>query len=174
MEHRNVKRTFLTLAKGLAAGMACLSLSACGFTPLYASPGVSPGMSAIAIEAPRGRAAYLLRESLDDALGHDASKPAAYRLKITVEERRFARGLRIDNVANRYELQVKVGYSLIDAQTRSVLMTGIAPVAVTYDSADAPYGGISAQQDGQKRAADEAAQQIRIDMARFFATRTAP
>jgi len=45
---------------------------------------------------------------------------------------------------------------------------------VIYDSADAPYGGITAQQDGQKRAAQEAAQQIRLDLARYFAKSPKP
>ncbi len=132
------------------------------------------GLGAIAIDVPQGRTAYLLREDLDDALGRDARQAAVYKLVVTVDERRFARGLRVDNVANRYELQLKVGYQLVNIKTGSVLTTGAVPVAVTYDSADAPYGGITAQQDGQKRAASEAAQQIRIDLARYFADQSAP
>lgn len=150
----------------LAAGIL---VSACGFVPLYGQAGVSGGLSTIQVKVPQGRTAYLVRESLDDALGHDARQEAAYRLEITVDERRFARGLRVDNVANRYELQLKVGYSLVSIQTGAILLSGSAPVAVTYDSADAPYGGITAQQDGQKRAATEAAQQIRLELARYFA-----
>ena len=121
------------------------------------------------VQVPQGRSAYLVRESLDDAFGRDLRQPALYKLNITVDERRFARGLRIDNVANRYELQLKVGYSLIDKKTSAVLLTGSAPVAVTYDSADAPYGGITAQQDGQKRAASQAAQLIQLDITRYLA-----
>ena len=155
----------------LAAG---LLVSACGFVPLYGQAGVRGGLSAIQVKVPQGRTAYLVRESLDDALGRDARQQAAYQLDVTVDERRFARGLRVDNVANRYELQVKVGYRLMSAQTGSVLLSGTVPVAVTYDSADAPYGGITAQQDGQKRAAQEAAQQIRLDLARYFAKTPKP
>lgn len=153
---------------------ACLLVSACGFVPLYGQAGVSGGLSTIQVKVPQGRTAYLVRESLDDALGHDARQAAAHRLEVTVDERRFARGLRIDDVANRYELQLKVGYSLVNVTTGSVLLSGTVPVAVTYDSADAPYGGITAQQDGQKRAATEAAQQIRLELARYFAKSPTP
>jgi LPS-assembly lipoprotein len=153
---------------------ACLLVSACGFVPLYGQAGVGEGMAAIQVKVPQGRSAYLVRESLDDALGHDARQQPSYRLDVSVDERRFARGLRIDNVANRYELQLKVGYSLVNIKTGSVLLTGSVPVAVTYDSADAPYGGITAQQDGQKRAASDAAQQIRLELARFFAKSPKP
>ena len=174
MEHRIVTSgptRWLALGATL---VSCLCVAACGFTPLYASPGVAPGLSAIATDVAQGRAGYLLREDLDDAFGRDAAIPPAYRLKIVVEEKRLPRGLRVDNVANRYELQLKVTYSLTDALTRAVLTSGLVPVAVTYDSADAPYGGISAQQDGQKRAAAEAAQQIRLEIARYFASNRAP
>jgi len=153
---------------------ACLLVSACGFVPLYGQAGVRGGLSAIQVKVPRGRTAYLVRESLDDALGRDTHQLTAYRLEVTIDERRFARGLRVDNVANRYELQLKVGYSLVSTGTGSVLLTGSVPVAVTYDSADAPYGGITAQQDGQKRAAQEAAQQIRLELARYFAKSPKP
>jgi len=153
---------------------ACLLVSACGFVPLYGQAGVSGGLSTIQVQVPQGRTAYLVRESLDDALGHDARQAAAYRLEVTVDERRFARGLRIDDVANRYELQLKVSYGLVNITTGSVLLSGTVPVAVTYDSADAPYGGITAQQDGQKRAATEAAQQIRLELARYFAKSPKP
>lgn len=147
----------------------CFLVSACGFVPLYGQTGVIGGLSAIEVKVPQGRTAYLIRESLDDALGHDVRQPATYRLEVAVDERRFARGLRVDNVANRYELQLKVSYSLISVTTGAVLLSGTAPVAVTYDSADAPYGSITAQQDGQKRAAAEAAQLIRLELARYFA-----
>ena len=153
---------------------ACLLVSACGFVPLYGQAGVSGGLSTIQVKVPQGRSAYLVRESLDDALGHDARQEPTYRLEVTVDERRFARGLRVDNVANRYELQLKVSYSLVSIQTGTILLSGTAPIAVTYDSADAPYGGITAQQDGQKRAAQEAAQQIRLELARYLAKSPKP
>jgi len=50
---------------------ACLLVSACGFVPLYGQAGVSGGLSTIQVKVPQGRTAYLVRESLDDALGHD-------------------------------------------------------------------------------------------------------
>ena len=45
---------------------------------------------------------------------------------------------------------------------------------VTYDSADQPYAGIAAQSDGERRAAEQVAQRIRIDLASFFASQKKP
>ena len=144
-------------------------LGGCGFTPLYATPGVSSGLSAISVEAPDGRTAYLLRERLDDSLGRNRSIPPAYRLTFTLAEQRNARGLGRDNAASRYELNVTVDYTLIALSTGQEVKTGQQQVLVTYDAVDAPYAGIAAQQDGQVRAAAEAARRIRIDLAEHFA-----
>ncbi len=154
----------------LAAGLS-LTLAACGFTPLYGDTlQVAPALSSIDVDAPATRTGQLLREELDDELA-SASAPARYRLMLDVSERRYPRGLRVDDTANRYETRVTVGYQLIDASDRRVLVRSSRPVFVTYDVADAPYAGIAAGQDGQERAASEAARLIRLDLARFFAGR---
>lgn len=157
----------------LAAGalaLSTLTLSACaGFTPLYGRPGVEGGLSSIATVAAEGRGGYLLREQLDDALGYRQGAPAAYKLYFSVNELRFARGVRLDNVANRYELRMAVDWRLLDAKTGVEATKGKTEVSVTYDSADQPYAAIAAQNDGQERAATEAARKIQLDLATWLA-----
>lgn len=154
-----------------AAALALLLplLAGCGFTPLYATPGVSPGLSAISIEAPSGRTAYLLRERLDDALGRDRRLPPAYRLAFTYNEVRNPRGLGPDNAASRYELNLTVDYTLTRVETGEAVKAGQQSVLITYDAVSPPYAGIAAQSDGQERAAAEAAHRIRLDLAEYFA-----
>jgi LPS-assembly lipoprotein len=160
------RRASWTLA-GAAAALG-LSLSGCGFTPLYAVQGVSPGLSAIEVHAPHGRTAYLVGEDLDQAFARDRSAAPVYRLDFTVAERRYPRGLRIDNVATLYETHVTVSYQLIEVATGRLVKAGTEPVQVVYDVADQPYAGVAAQQNSQERAAQEAAQRIRIDLAIYF------
>lgn len=160
-----MKRFFLAGALALVA----LSMTACGFTPLYATPGVSPGLAAIETIAPTGRAGYLLREQLDDVLARDPGVPAAYRLTLAVKEQRYARGVRVDNIANRYELRMSVQWRLADAKTGAEIRKGSSEAAVTYDSADQPYAAIAAQNDGQERAAAEVARKIQLDLAAWLA-----
>lgn len=158
-----------TLAAG-AIALSTLALSACaGFTPLYGRPGVEAGLTSIETVAAEGRGGYLLREQLDDALGHKQGDPAAYKLYFSVKEFRFARGVRLDNVANRYELRMTVGWRLMDAKTGKEATNGNTEVSVTYDSADQPYAAIAAQNDGQERAATEAARKIQLDLATWLA-----
>lgn len=146
------------------------ALSGCGFTPLYAQRGVAPGLSAIEVEAPQTRTGYLLREELDDVFARDRSRQPSYRLALKLEEDRRARGLRVDDVATRYEVWLRVDYVLLgQGGSLTPLTQGRAEVTVTYDSADPPYAGVAAATDGQERAASQAAQRIRLDLGRWFA-----
>lgn len=153
------------------AGLSLLT-AACGFTPLYGQRGLSPTLSSIEVAAPDTRSGYLLREELDDELARDRSRPAAYTLTLDVDEDRFARGLRVDDVATRYEVRLVVNYVLTEGAT--IVTRGQAVSSVTYDSADQPYAGVAANQDGQERAAAQAAQRIRLELARFFALQQRP
>jgi LPS-assembly lipoprotein len=154
-----------------AAGAAALLLatSACGFTPLYAERGVVAGLQAIEVQVPQSRVGYLLREELDDEFARDRSQAPRYRLTVELDELRRARGLRVDDVASRYELLVTARYVLTTVGAVTPLAQGQAQATVTYDSADQPYAGVAAQTDAQERAAAQAAQRIRLDLARYFA-----
>lgn len=155
----------------LLIGLAALTLSACGFTPLYGVQGLAPTLAAIEVVAPQGRSGFLLREKLDDAFGRGAAAPT-YRLTMTLAENRYPRGVRVDNVANRYELVLVVNYTLT-AVNGGPVKTGRIQSSVTYDAADQPYASIAAEQDGQERAAAEAARQIQLDLAAWLAKRDA-
>jgi LPS-assembly lipoprotein len=154
-----------SLLVGLAVVM---TLSACGFTPMYATPGVSAGLSAIDVKAPQGRVGFLLRQDLDDALGHDKLAAPRWRMEMTIDQTRDPRGLTLEDVAERYVLGITVNYKLIDAATGKVVHTGKVASQISYDAADAPYAGIAARQDSQQRAASDAAQKIQIDLAAWL------
>ena len=164
-----------SLSKTLPAAvlvMAALALSGCGFTPLYGPQTVSKGLSAIEVVAPPGRAGYLVREKLDDAFARDVNVLPSHRLIYTIEERRYARGVRVDNVANRYELSLTANWRLMDSKTGQAVRAGTTSAAVTYDSADQPYASIAAQEDSQERAATELARRIQMELATWLAGKT--
>ncbi|MGZ8369893.1 MAG: LPS assembly lipoprotein LptE [Caulobacteraceae bacterium] len=161
----------------MALGLLCVTapaLSACGFTPMYAQPGVSSTLAATEIVTPQGRTGQLIAEALADQLGVDRRQTPAYRLVLALDEKRYARGLRVEETATWYELSLKADYSLIDIASGQSVAAGHIPVSISYDAARDPYAGVVAQQDGQKRAADEAAMRIRLELSRALATRRAP
>ncbi len=161
----------LTLALLAAASVA---LSGCGFTPLYAQQGVVSHLAAIDVVAPEGRTGFLMRQSLDDALARNRSGPATYRMNLQIAEARYPRGIRIDNVATRYEYVLTATYQLSSLPSGALAKKGSVRVELTYDSADQPYASIAAQQDAQERAAEEAARRIQLELAAWLATGAKP
>ena len=165
----------------LGAVIAAIAMAAslplvagCGFTPLYATPGVTPNLSAIEVITPQGRTGHLLAEDLRDELGLNRSEVTRYKLNLALDEVRYPRGLQVEDVASWYELSVKVSYSLVDIASGETVTAGLVPVNVSYNAVRDPYAGVVAQQDGQKRAAREAAMRLRLELSRFFAERGGP
>jgi LPS-assembly lipoprotein len=90
-------------------------------------------------------------------------------MDLQLGEARYPRGVRIDNVATRYEYVLSAYYVLKSASSGAIAKQGTVRVELTYDSADQPYASISAQQDAQDRAADEAARRIELELAVWLA-----
>ena len=156
------------LAVGLLLA-ASAGLSACGFQPLYAQKGVVSNLAAVDVVAPAGRAGFLIREHLDDALARNRDAAPAYRMNLTLHETRYPRGIRIDNVATRYEYVLTANYVLNRLPSGGVAKRGVVRVELTYNSADQPYAAIAAQQDAEDRAAEEAARRIQLELAAWLA-----
>jgi LPS-assembly lipoprotein len=164
-----VGRSFAALLTA-AAVASSLALGGCGFTPLYAAPGVTTKLAAINVIAPSGRTGFLVREHLDDAFARDHNAPAAYTMRLSLGEARYPRGVRTDNVATRYEYVVIADYTLASLPGGELVKRGKVRVEITYDSADQPYASIAAAQDAQDRAAEEVARRIQLELAAWLAT----
>jgi LPS-assembly lipoprotein len=145
-----------------------LSVSACGFTPLYGQTAAGSGLTRIAVTTQDDRLGYRLREQLEDALAVDRAQPPLWRLSTQVEQSRRPLGRRIDDTASRYELTVKADWTLTPLSGGTPL-TGTETVTTTYAAADQPYAAIAAQQDGEDRAAAELARVIRLDLLQALA-----
>lgn len=155
----------------LILAVAGLSLAGCGgFTPLYGAESVSPRLSAIDVVQPDGRLGFYMREYLDDSLARDHGQAPAYRLTLTNSELRVPRGITISNVASRYELDLVTSYTLTEIATGKPVTRGQVSVNVTYDVQNQPYASLSAQQDGERRVAEQAADRLRLELASFFAS----
>jgi LPS-assembly lipoprotein len=152
------------------AVLGALAVSACGFTPMYAEPAVGSPLRRIAVSVQDDRLGYRLREQLEDALGWDRSAAPLYRLTTQVEQERRSLGRRIDDTATRYELTVKATWTLTPV-AGGAPVSGVETVTTTYASADQPYAAISAQQDGEERAASELARRIRLALMQALSNR---
>lgn len=166
----STRRTPARLALPAALGAALLLGGCAGFQPLYGQATVVKNLAAIQVNAPSGRTGYLIRQHLDDSFAKDHSAAPAYVMDLNLSEARYPRGVRIDNVATRYEYVLTATYVLKSQPAGAIAKRGRVRVELTYDSADQPYASISAQQDAQDRAADEAARRIELELATWLAS----
>ncbi len=144
-------------------GLFSVTAGCAGLTPLYAEPGVTSGLHAIAIDTPQTRTGYLIRQQLEDELATGKEAPR-YRLAVTLVERRRPRGLNPDDTPTRFETRLDVNYTLTDTDGK-VLLQRSHPVFVSVNAVVQPYASIATQQDGEERIAREAAKAIRTDVA---------
>ena len=159
---------------GLARGLA-----GCGFHPLYATPhgSMRQDLGAIYVEPVPDRLGYELRNSLIDVLDARAnSAGAVYRLRLTLAEKSDAVGVQSQTVGTitqtaitRYNDRLTVNYELVDAKTNETITRGTESGLSAYNVLSSPYATLVAQQDASRRAADDIADRIRIDLAVFFA-----
>ncbi len=152
-------------------------LSACGFHPLYggANGGMNATLSTIYVEPVEDKIGYELRNTMIDLLdGPGAPAGAAYRLKLALSQTTQGIALQNDATITRYNDTLKVTYTLTDMSGKVITSgteTGLSAYNVLPSSPNANYGTLAAQQDADKRAADDIAERIRLDLNVYFAKR---
>jgi LPS-assembly lipoprotein len=167
---RGFVRAIRVIRGSILSAAACAALGGCGFAPLYAQDSVVPRLASIDVVAPQGRTGFLIREHLDDAFAKNRDTAPAYRMHLQLAETRYPRGVRVDNVATRYEYVLTAAYQLAALPSGAPVKTGTVHVELTYDSPDQPYASVAAQEDAQDRAAEEAARRIQRELAAWLAT----
>ncbi len=152
-------------------------LGACGFHPLYSglNGGMSDTLSSIYVEPIPDRVGYELRNTMIDLLdGPGTSSGASYRLKLALSENTQGIALQNDATITRYNDTLTVTYELTDMAGRVVTKgteTGLSAYNVLPSSSNANYGTLAAQQDADKRAAQDIAERIRLDLNVYFVKR---
>ena len=158
----------------LAFALMGLTLTACGFRPLYASgpDGVGPGdaMAGIFVESIPERVGYQLRNHLLDRLGaRGRSDGATYHLKISLREQRLGAAIRPNASITRYNYTLLARYDLMRADDSAAVKSGNVSALAAYNVATSPYATVVAEQDASNRAAGDIAERLRVELAVFFA-----
>ena len=154
--------------KQLAILALCLLTAACGFRPLYGRSTLSPQLAAIYVEPIAERDGYELRNTLIDRLQSDGRAAGkAYRLKIVLNESAQGIALQNDATITRYNNRLEARYTLSDMKG-NVLTSGSQTELSAYNVVQSPYATLTAQQDASKRAAQDVAERIHLDLGAWF------
>lgn len=137
------RRVFLSL---LAAG----GLSACGFTPAYGpSGGASRLQGQVTVDAPESRAGYLLVRRLEDRLGRGGAGRYTLGAQILIDEEGL--GITADQRTTRYNLVGEADFSLRDAGTGQVLLSGNVEGFTGYSATGSTVATLAAERDALER-----------------------
>ena len=150
--------------KQIAIALLALTLSACGFTPLYAGGG---GAGNIQIDQIDGRAGQALRKALLMELAPGLpGLDAAATLNITLDESIGRLALQPDEAATRTDIIVSADYVLA---FDGGVVSGNSAAETSFLVPDAPFSDIAAQIDATDRAmlilARRISDDLRIQMA---------
>lgn len=134
----------------LAAALAVVGLSACGFTPAYGPQGGAQGLqSAIAIAAPVTRADYLLVRRLEERLG----RPAAVRLSLAYDTtlRTESLGTTEDGRTTRVQLVGTTTITITRPNQEEPLHTSTVSAFTGYSPTGTTVSTLAAERDGEER-----------------------
>ncbi|MGD2133517.1 MAG: LPS assembly lipoprotein LptE [Maricaulaceae bacterium] len=158
----------------MAAAFA--GVGSCGFSPLYARPGEGAApLANVAVDTgdDPGRIGYLFAQAMADKLG--AYSPSGeYVLETIVSERRRGFGIRVDDVATRYESTVTARYRLVRASDGEVLTQGAREGVASYDVSADPFAELSSEERSIARAVGVVAEKVRLDLTLYFADADLP
>ena len=155
------------MGKFIALGL-CVLLAACGFRPLYGDVHLSPRLASIFVEPIAESTGYELRNSLIDLLGSNGEDSGkAYRLTITLTDTNQGVALQNDATITRYNDSLTANYVLMDAKGEELRRGSLTSLS-SYNVAASPYATLVARQDSDKRAAQDLAQRIGLELGVYF------
>ena len=152
----------------LAVIAISLLLAGCAFRPMYGRSSLSPQLASVFVEPVAERDGYELRNRLIDLLQSDGEETGKkYHLKIVLNEASQGVTLQNDATITRYNQTLEARYTLTDAQG-NVLTSGTESALSAYNVVQSPYATLVAEQDSSKRAAQDVAERIHLDLGVWF------
>jgi LPS-assembly lipoprotein len=129
-----------------------LTLVSCaGFTPIYAEKSAARiAFSQIQINPISGREGFVFTQEILDRGGITSGESGKYQLQVKLEPARLGFGIRVDNVATRFQVQMTATWVLFDEKGKA--LTSKASTSTTsFDSGSSPYASQVAETDAENR-----------------------
>ena len=143
--------------------LSCLTLSACGLSPMYAGGGsgeVARGLAAVDVPAIEGQAGWLVRNALNDRLGAAGAASPRYRLDVRLDDQLEGLGVLRDDTISRERRTLRARYQLIDLASGEILLDATAGSDAGIDVVSSEYATIAAEQTALENLAEDVAQRI--------------
>lgn len=165
-----------TTTRVLIAATVAFILAACGFRPLYGTNStgvaVSGELNAVHIAEVKTRVAQRVRNRLISTIAPPGSQAAIrYRLEIFPFEWERDTLVRTNRDVRRRIYNLRVTYKLFDVATKKGLASGNVLAVSSYVRVVSEFANVRAKLDAENRAAVAAADDIKIRLAAYFASK---
>jgi LPS-assembly lipoprotein len=160
---------FLSAGAGV---MIAVSLSACGFTPLYgqnsiaAAPDVADALSTVSIRSLPNREGMKLRQVLREELQPRGLTNAAFDLDVNLATRVEELGIRQDATSSRANLIMLATFSLNEGG-KPVFGDRVQSI-VSYNILDDQFATVASQADAENRGVKQVGAEIKTRLAIYF------
>ena len=160
---------------GLAAALlaAQLLIGCSSYRPLYGGgteqQAVAAELSGIAVREQKNRAGQLVRNELLSVMRGQGD--ASYVLDLLPEEKTKKVSEPVGQKLERYRYTLTASYVLRNSTGGTVLTEGKAFSSVSYDTVEQPISDIQAAENARMRASKEVAEDIRLRLAAYLASR---
>ena len=101
-----------------------------------------------------------------DRIGQGSGK---HILEINPSLRQRRLGIRGDDIASRFEIELRADYRILDDKTGDVLDKGRLTSVSSFGSPLDPFGRISAEENAAERLAADIADDLVIRLSKFYA-----
>lgn len=134
----------------LAALALILTVSACGFEPVYGPGGTGTQLqNRVLVDTPIDREGFLLVRQLEERLGRPGDP--AYRLGIQLSVREERRAIDPDGDIRRFHVIGEAIYSLSDTSTGAVVRSDAVDNFVGYSATGTTVATLAAKRDATER-----------------------
>jgi LPS-assembly lipoprotein len=159
--------------------VAALSISGCGFRPLYgtnsltASPAVVEAMAQMRIRPIADRSGQRLRQILNEQVHTNGpAEKSLYDLDIVLNKQIVELGVRPDSTTSRANLIISATFSVFEGGTR--LFGDTTQAVVSYNILDDQFATIASQAAAEDRALKQLGDDIKTRIAVAFDRRFKP
>ncbi len=150
----------------VSISLSAISLSACGFQPLYATNSradIVATLSQISIEAPDTRETQFVTNAL--YLSLSSSQKPVYRLKLSSSSSIADLAIERDSRVTRANYRQTVKYELMEIKTNQTIITGSSSHAASYNKVASEFANDQAKLNASQRTAKAIAQDIKLQIA---------
>ena len=157
-----------------AAKGGLVLLAGCGYRPLYGSSSdgrdVVSAFADVTVEQQKTRTGQLIRNDLLSSLT-GAQSGAAYVVRLEPSEKTSVVSTIVGQKITRRRLGLTVKYVLANTKDGSTVTEGSSFSQVSYDTVKEPIADLQAAENARDRATREVAEDIRLRLAAFLASR---